>query len=73
MCLANIYRHGNGGKLIIKDIAYLKVDGDQIEVENLAGESKILQGRIKEIDFMNSDIIVDERAYESEHGIKRTK
>jgi predicted RNA-binding protein len=73
MCLANIYRRGNGGKLIIKDIAYLKVDGDQIEVENLAGESKILQGRIKEIDFMNSDIIVDEIAYESEHGIKRTK
>ncbi len=73
MCLANIYRRGNGGKLITKEIAYLKVDGDQIEVENLAGESKILQGRIKEIDFMNSDIIVGEIAYESENGIKRTK
>jgi predicted RNA-binding protein len=59
MCLANIYQRGNGGKLFMKEIAYLKVDGEHIEVENLAGEVKILQARIKEIDFMNSDIIVE--------------
>lgn len=60
MCLANIYQRGNRRKLIIKDIAYLKIDGDQVQVENLAGESRILQARINEIDFMNSDIFVDE-------------
>ena len=65
MCLANIYRRGNGSKLIIKDIAYLKVDGEQIEMENLAGESKSLRARINEIDFMNSDVFVDELAPES--------
>jgi len=68
MCLANIYQSENGTKLIIKEIAYLKVDGDQIKVENLAGESRVLQGRIKEIDFMNSDIIVEEAAHEKEKG-----
>jgi len=74
MCLANIYRRGNGGKLIIKDIAYLKVAGNQIEMENLAGESKSLRAKINEIDFMNSDVFVDELAPESnEYGIKRTK
>ena len=73
MCLANIYRRGNGGKLIIKDIAYLKVDGNQIEMENLAGESKSLRAKINEIDFMNSDVFVDELASEREHGIKRIK
>jgi len=73
MCLANIYRSGNRGKLLMKDIAYLKVDGNQIEMENLAGESKSLRAKINEIDFMNSDVIVDELAPESEHGIKRTK
>ena len=74
MCLANIYQHGNGGKLIIKDIAYLKVDGNQIEIENLAGESKTLRAKINEIDFMNSDVIVDELGPESnEYRIKRTK
>ncbi len=73
MCLANIYKRRNGGKLLIKDIAYLKVDGNQIEMENLAGESKTLRAKINMIDFMNSDVFVDELAYESEHGIKRTK
>jgi len=68
MCLANIYQSENGTKLIIKEIAYLKVDGDQIKVENLAGESRVLQGRIKEIDFMNSDIIVEEASREKEKG-----
>jgi len=65
MCLANIYQRGKGGKLLMKDIAYLKVDGDQIEMESLAGESKSLRAKINEIDFMNSDVFVDESAPES--------
>lgn len=73
MCLANIYERGNGAKLIIKDIAYLKVDTNQIEMENLAGESKTLRAKISEIDFMNSDVFVDDLTPESEHGIERTK
>ena len=73
MCLANIYERGNGGKLIIKDVAYLKADANQIEMENLAGESKILRAKITEIDFMNSDVFVDDLASESEYGIKGTK
>ena len=60
MCLANIYQDKNTGKSIVKDIAYLKVDGNQIEVEKLSGESTVLQGKIKEIDFMNSDIVMEE-------------
>jgi predicted RNA-binding protein len=74
MCLANIYRRGNGGKILIKDIAYLKVDGNQIEVENLAGESRSLRAKINEIDFMNSDVFVDELAPESNnYGIEEGK
>jgi predicted RNA-binding protein len=74
MCLANIYQRGNGGKLLIKDIAYLKVDGNQIEIENLAGESRSLRAKINEIDFMNSDVFVDELAPESsKYGIEERK
>ena len=65
MCLANIYQNENGGKLITKDIAYLKIAGDQIEVMDLAGQTSIVPGRIKEIDFMNSDIIVEKPAQQS--------
>lgn len=45
--------------MIAKEIAYLEFDGNHIEVVNLSGETKVLQRRIKEIDFMNSDIIVE--------------
>jgi predicted RNA-binding protein len=55
----------------MKDIAYLKVDGNQIEMENLAGKSRSLRAKINEIDFMNSDVFVDELAPESnKHEIK---
>jgi predicted RNA-binding protein len=64
MCLANIYHRGNGGKLLMEDIAYLKVDGNQITMENLAGKSRSLRAKINEIDFMNSDVFVDELAPE---------
>jgi predicted RNA-binding protein len=65
VCLANVYQNENGRTLIVKGVAYLKVDGDRVKVENLAGETKVLQGRIKEIDFMNSDILVEKAAQQS--------
>jgi predicted RNA-binding protein len=65
VCLANVYQNENGRTLIVKEVAYLKVDGDRVKVENLAGETKVLQGRIKEIDFMNSDILVEKAAQQS--------
>jgi len=65
VCLANIYQNENGGKLITKDIAYLKIAGDHLEVMNLSGQTSLVQGRIKEIDFMNSDIIVEKPAPQS--------
>jgi predicted RNA-binding protein len=69
MCLANIYQKGKGGKPLVKGVAYLKVDGNRIVAENLAGESLVCQAKITEIDFMNSDIIVEEVAYEKDVGL----
>jgi len=70
MCLANIYQNGRAGKPLIKSVAYLRIDGDQIVAENLAGESEVIQAKIREIDFMNSDIIVEEAAHKKEKGLK---
>ena len=70
MCLADIYQNGRAGKLLIKSVAYLRIDGNRIVVENLTGETEIIQAKIKEIDFMNSDIIVEEVAYENDEGLK---
>ncbi len=70
MCLADIYQNGRAGKLLIKSVAYLKIDGNRIVTENLTGETNVMQAKIKEIDFMNSDIIVEEVAYEKNEGLK---
>ena len=66
MCLANIYQNGRAGKPLVKSVAYLKIDGNRIVTENLTGETEVMQAKIKEIDFMNSDIFVEEIAPESE-------
>jgi len=68
MCLANIYQSGRAGKALVESVAYLRINGNRIVVENLKGESKVMQAKIKEIDFMNSDIIVEEAAHEKEKG-----
>jgi len=70
MCLANIYQNGRAGKPLVKSVAYLKIDGNRIVTENLTGETEVMQAKIKEIDFMNSDIIVEEVAYEKDEGLK---
>jgi predicted RNA-binding protein len=64
MCLANIYQRGRVGKPLIKSVAYLKIDGNRMVAENLAGESEVMQAKIREIDFMNSDVIVEKIADE---------
>ena len=70
MCLANIHQSGMAGKVLAESVAYLRINGNQIVVENLKGETKVMQAKIKEIDFMNSDIIVEEVAYEKDEGLK---
>jgi len=62
MCLANIYQKDRAGKPLVKSVAYLRIDGNRIVAENLAGESLVCQAKIREIDFMNSEIIVEEVA-----------
>ena len=62
MCLANIYQNTRTAKPLIKSVARLRVDGNQVVAETLMGESQIVSGKITEIDFVNSDVIVEEVA-----------
>jgi len=68
MCLANIYQRGRAGKPLVESVAYIRINGNRIVVENLAGETEVMQAKIKEIDFMNSDIIIEEADHEEEKG-----
>jgi len=58
VCLAKLYREGKNDKPILEDIAYVRLDGEQTELQTLLGESKVLPGKVQEIDFMGSKIII---------------
>jgi predicted RNA-binding protein len=59
MCLASAYFDNENGPVILKDIAHLKFNGDKVELETLFGEGKSVQGRVIEVDFFSSKIILE--------------
>jgi len=59
MCLASIYKGIEQEEPSLKDIARLRITDDSVELETLFGEKTVLQGRIKEIDFMGSRVIIE--------------
>ena len=60
MCLAAAYIGTESDQPILQEIARLRIDGDTIEMETLFGEGKVLQGKLAEIDFMNSKVVIEE-------------
>ena len=61
MCLAAAYRSMESDQPILQEIAHVRIDGNELELETLFGDRKVLQGRIHEIDFMNSKLIIEQK------------
>ena len=59
MCLANAYPKEEMTEPILEDIAHMQLDGDRIRMETMFGEEKVIPGRVLEVDFENSRVIVD--------------
>jgi len=60
MCLAKVYMSGDREKeLLVDEIATLKNGDGRLTVKTLFGEEKEIEGTIREIDFMNSSIILE--------------
>lgn len=59
MCLAVAYHGTESGEPILREIAHIRLDRETIEMENLFGESKTVKGKIREIDFMSSKVIIE--------------
>lgn len=59
MCLARAYLNRGDGEPILRDIAHIRLDGNSVEMETLFGEEKVISGRVLEIDFSTSEIILD--------------
>jgi predicted RNA-binding protein len=60
MCLAKAYLNKSADNPILQDIARMRLYDDQVELETLFGEEKIIPGRVVEIDFSTSKIVLNE-------------
>jgi predicted RNA-binding protein len=60
MCLAKAY-FGDGGEreLLMEEVASLKAQNGKLLVTTLFGEQREIEANIKEIDFMASNIILE--------------
>ena len=58
MCLAKAYPSTERNRSFLENITYMKLDGDCIQIETMFGEETVIQGRVLEVDFENSKIII---------------
>jgi len=56
MCMAKLYEAKEGDKPILEDIARMVIADRQVEVETLFGEKRVFQGKVRQIDFLKSQI-----------------
>jgi len=54
--MAKLYEAKEGDKPILEDIARLTIADRLVEVETLFGERKVFQGKVRQIDFLKSQI-----------------
>jgi predicted RNA-binding protein len=54
--MAKLYEVKEGDKPILDHVARLTIADRQIEVETLFGEKKVFRGKIRQIDFLKSQI-----------------
>ena len=59
MCLAKAYLNKWGDNPVLQDITHMRLRGEQVELETLLGEEKVIPGRVVEVDFATSMILLD--------------
>jgi predicted RNA-binding protein len=60
MCLAKAYLNKSADNPILQDIARMRLHDDCVELETLFGEERVVSGRVVEIDFSTSKILLNE-------------
>ena len=61
MCLAKAFIGSWKEQPILQDIAHMQVHEDRVELETLFGEGKVVPGKVIEIDFTTSKILLWEQ------------
>ena len=60
MCLAKAYLNKQDIEPILEDIAYIRLHDNHVEMETLFGQGKVIPGRVVEIDFSTSKILLEQ-------------
>ena len=60
MCLAKAYLSKQDNEPVLRDIAYIRLHDNRVELETLFGQGKVIPGRVIEIDFSTSKILLEQ-------------
>lgn len=60
MCLAKAYLNKWDDEPVLQDIAHMRLHNERVELETLFGEEKVIPGRVVEVDFAASKILLNE-------------
>jgi len=60
MCLAKAYLQEKGGKeLLLQEVALIEIEDKRLRLSTIFGEQKEIEADIKQIDFQNSNVILE--------------
>lgn len=62
MCLAKVYQDMESNEPILKNLAHIIIDDNRLKLETLFGERKVFLGKVREIDFMKSRVVIEKRS-----------
>jgi predicted RNA-binding protein len=60
VCLAKAYLNKWDDEPVLYDIAHMRLRDGRVELETLLGKEKVIRGKVVEVDFTASRILVDE-------------
>jgi len=61
MCLANVYQDTESDKPILENVTHIIIDDNQVEVETLFGERKVFLGKVRQLDFVKSRVLLEKQ------------
>jgi len=59
MCLAKAYTNREMVEPILENISHMDLDDKSVRMETMFGEEKVIKGKVLEVDFENSKVIID--------------
>jgi predicted RNA-binding protein len=60
MCMATAYlKHGSATEVFLEEVADVQLQGNSVLLRPLLGEPKQVRATIREIDFLNSSILLE--------------